>query len=278
MKPTLFLPFIHSYGLMLAVGFYLGWWLAARRAREQGEDPDDIGNIVLLAIVAGVGGSRLLYFWQYRKPGEPLWHIIKVWEGGLVFYGGLIGAAVAVGLYLHWRKANVWKLADIIAPSAAIGQAFGRIGCFLNGCCFGGPCTRSFPLGVRFPGIFDAKGAATGSAPYLDHLVEQHWILDTARHSLAVHPTQLYASLSLFTIAALVLVAEPWKKRHGELFGLVILLNALSRMGIELVRRDSEAVVLGLKGGQLGALAVLAAGIVIFIWARRRGREAWAGG
>ena len=276
MQPTLIFSFIHSYGLMLAVGFYAGWWLAARRAKAQGESPDEIGNVVLIAIVAGVGGSRLLYFWQYHRAGEPLWTIVKVWEGGLIFYGGLIAAAIALGVYLWWKKANVWKMADIIAPAVAIGQAFGRIGCFLNGCCYGGVCTQRFALGVRFPAIFAPNGAAIGSAPFLNHLLEHRWITDAAHHSLAVHPTQLYASASLFAITALVLAAEPHKRRHGELFALVAILNALSRFGIELVRRDSAAVALGLKGGQLGAVAVLAGGIAIFAWARWRGRRAWA--
>ena len=82
MKPTVLFPWIHSYGLMLAVGFYAAWWLAARRARAQGEDPEMIGNLVLIAIVAGVAGARLLYFWQYRKPIDAWWTLFKVWEGG----------------------------------------------------------------------------------------------------------------------------------------------------------------------------------------------------
>ncbi|MFW6163763.1 MAG: prolipoprotein diacylglyceryl transferase [Planctomycetota bacterium] len=278
MKPVLFrFWFIvaHSYGLMLAVGFYAAWWLAARRARQRGESPDDIGNMVLIAILAGVGGSRILYFWQYRRPGEPFWHIIKVWEGGLVFYGGLIAAAIALGVYLRWRRANVWKIADVVAPSVAVGQGFGRLGCFLNGCCFGGLATDRFPLGMRFPVVLSEQGIAVGSPPFLQH-AERGWISDAASHSLAVHPTQLYAALSLFAIAALVVVAEPHKRRHGELMALVVVLNALSRLGIELVRRDAEAVALGWTTGQWGALGVLGLGLGVLAWARRCGRQAWA--
>ena len=276
MKPTLFFPFIHSYGLMLAVGFYAAWWLAARRAKAQGEDPEMIGNLVLLAIVAGVAGARLLYFWQYDA-GQPLWTLIEVWKGGLVFYGGLVTAAVAIGIYLRIKRANMWKIADIVAPSLAIGQAFGRLGCFLPGCCYGGLCTGHFPLGVRFPPILGAKGAVTGSAPFLDH-VARRWITDAAGGSLPIHPTQVYAAIGLFAIGALVLVAEPHKRRHGQLLALVAILNALSRFGIELIRRDSAVVAVGLKGGQVGAIVVLAAGIGVLVWTHFLGRPAWASG
>ena len=281
MKPTLLVSWIHSYGLMLAVGFYAGWWLAARRATQQGEGPDAhggkdlVGDLVLLSILFGVGGARILWFVLDASPKEPWWMIFKVWEGGLVFYGGLITAGIADAFYLWRRKVDLWKMADILAPAIAIGQAFGRLGCFLNGCCYGGVCTKGFPLGIRFPAILSPKGAPTGSAVFMDHLTRR-WVLDTDLASLHVHPTQLYASVSLFAITALVLVAEPYKRRHGELLAAVAILNALSRLGLELVRRDSEVVALGLKGGQLGGLVVLAAGLALLVWARRRGRAAWA--
>ena len=275
MKPTLFLPFIHSYGVMLAIGFYAGWWLAARRARAEKIDPDAIGNIVLIAIVAGVVGSRLVWYAFYRNPAEPWWMIIEVWKGGLVFYGGLIGAAGALAVYIKWRGLEIWRVADVVAPSVSIGQAFGRIGCFLNGCCYGGVTSASFPLALRFPAIRNDKGAPIGSPPFLDHL-EHHWVTDDATASLPVHPVQLYASASLFLITLLLVVATPYKRRHGELFALVCILNALSRLGMELVRRDVGAAALGLTTGQIGAIVVLALGLGLFVWLRLWGKSvAW---
>jgi phosphatidylglycerol:prolipoprotein diacylglycerol transferase len=270
-QPTLFFPFIHTYGLMLAIGFYAAWYVAARRATPFGVDPDLIGNLVLISIVAGVAGARILHFALYKPPGEPLWTIVKVWEGGLVFYGGLIGAAVADALYLRWKGISAWRVADIAAPAIAVGQAFGRIGCFFNGCCYGGPAGASFPLAVRFPRIVGQGGKLVGSPPLLDHL-EHFWIPKTATASLPVHPTQLYTAANLFLIAALLVAATPHRRREGVLLGLLFVLHGAQRFAIELVRTDTEPVVLGLKAGQLGALAVLAIGAAVLLWLRRRGR------
>ena len=267
MHPNLFFPFIHSYGVMLAVGFYAGWWLASRRAKAVGVDPDAIGNVVLVSIIAGVVGARLLWFALHREPGDSIWALVEVWMGGLVFYGGLIAALVADYIYLRKRKLDLWLVADVVAPAIAIGQAFGRVGCFLNGCCFGGVCTPAFPVSVRFP---------AESSAFLDHAYKHQWIFDSASSSLPVHPTQLYEAVALFLIGALVVAATPYKRRHGELFGLVCILNALARLGVELVRRDTTAVVFGLNPGQVGALMVLSLGIAVFTWARRRGtRVPW---
>ncbi|HPD16651.1 MAG TPA: prolipoprotein diacylglyceryl transferase [Planctomycetota bacterium] len=273
MHPTLIFPFIHSYGVMLAVGFYAAWWLGARRAKAEGVHPDVIGNLVLLSILAGVVGSRILWFALYRDPKDSWWVLIEVWKGGLVFYGGLIAAAVADYVYLRLTRQDVWRIADAAAPAIALGQAFGRLGCFLNGCCFGGVCSTSFPLQVRFPAVLNEDGAPVGSAPFLDH-VRQYGLADNAGASLPVHPTQLYEAASLFMIAALIVVATPYKRRQGELFGLVCVLNAASRLGVEFVRRDTESVLLGLNPGQVGALAILGVGIGIILWCRLRGERA----
>ncbi len=268
MHPTLFVHFIHSYGLMLAVGFYAGWWLAARRGRAAGIHSDVIGNLVLISIVAGVVGARLLWFALHRDPGDSVWMLIEVWKGGLVFYGGLIAALAADCVYLRARRLPAWEVADTVAPAAALGQAFGRIGCFLNGCCYGGPSSAAFPLPVRFPAFLDAETRAPiGSPPFLDH-VGHKWIADNAGASLPVHPAQLYEAASLFLICALLVAATPYKRRHGEVFGLLCVLNAVSRFGVELVRRDTPPVALGLSAGQVGAVAVFAIGAAILAWAR----------
>lgn len=273
MHPTLIFPFIHSYGVLLAVGFYAAWWLGARRAKAEGIHPDVIGNLVLLSILAGVVGSRILWFALYRDPNDSWWVLIEVWKGGLVFYGGLIAAAVADYVYLRVTRQDVWRIADVAAPAIALGQAFGRLGCFLNGCCFGGVCSASFPLQVRFPAILNESGAPIGSPAFLDH-VRRYGLPDNSGASLPVHPTQLYEAASLFMIAALITVATPYKRRQGELFGLVCILNAAARIAVEFVRRDTEPVFLGLNPGQAGALVVLAVGGAIVLWSRLRGERA----
>lgn len=270
MHPTVFFPWLHSYGLMMAIGFYAGWWLAARRAREEGLEADMVGNIVLVSIIAGVVGARVLWFVLERDPKEAWWVFFKVWEGGLVFYGGLAGAVAADWTYLRVKRQQVLRVADALAPSIALGQAFGRLGCFLNGCCFGGPATAAFPLALRFPPIFDARGRLIGSPPFLDH-VARKWIRDNAAASLPIHPTELYTAFALIAITLLLIAATPLKKRHGEVLALYCMLHGVSRFAVELVRRDTAPLLLGLKAGQLGGIGVLVTGAVLFAWVRRRG-------
>ena len=271
MHPTLFLPWLHTYGLMMAIGVYVGWWLAARRARQEGLSADLVGDIVLVSIIAGIVGARVLWFILDRDPGDSWLVFFKVWEGGLVFYGGLGGAVVADLAYLRLKRQEVLRVADVLAPSVALGQAFGRVGCFLNGCCFGGPATAGFPLALRFPAFFNSAGDPIGSPPFLDH-VARKWIPDSASASLPIHPTQLYTAFALLMIALLVVAATPLKRRHGELLALYCMLHGVSRFAVELVRRDTPPLVLGLKAGQLGAVVVLVAGAALFAWVRLRGK------
>jgi len=276
MYPTLFVSWIHSYGLLMAVGFYAGWWLAAVRAKQEGIDPDIVGNIVLISILSGVVGARLLWFILYRDPSESWWTIVEVWKGGLVFYGGLISAVVADIVYLRRRGLHALRVADILAPAVAVGQGFGRIGCFLNGCCFGGVCSPTFPLGVRFPALFGQDGGVVGSPVYRAHL-DLAWVTREATVSLPVHPTQLYTAAFLFLTALVLITATPHKRRHGEIFGLLGILHGVSRFAVELVRRDSPGIILGLKAGQLGAIVIFAAGALLLVWTRRRGTPVpWA--
>jgi phosphatidylglycerol:prolipoprotein diacylglycerol transferase len=162
MKPVLFtIPFLNrdvpGYGVMLMVGFLLAIWWAVRRASKSGANPDVLLNCGFIALIAGVVGCRAMYvvhYWdQFANRGgflQTAWAVIDVTRGGLEFYGGFILTAVAVLAWLRWReKVSIRWYLDIIAPSAALGLAIGRIGCFLNGCCFGSTC--DLPWAVRFP-------------------------------------------------------------------------------------------------------------------------------
>ncbi len=162
MMPVLFrIPGINyelpGYGVALMVGFLLSIMWAARRAVKSGANPDVILNCGFVALVGGVVGSRFMYvvhYWdQFARHGsldKILWAILDVRKGGLEVYGGVIACTIIVFVYFYrWRHSARWYL-DIIAPSAALGMAIGRIGCFLNGCCWGGVC-QEIPWSVRFP-------------------------------------------------------------------------------------------------------------------------------
>ncbi|MGB0715503.1 MAG: prolipoprotein diacylglyceryl transferase [Phycisphaerae bacterium] len=154
---------ITTYGFCLMVGFLTAVWFAMRRARICGADPDHIVDLAFVALLMGVAGSRVMYvlhYWDKRFADQPnkLLAIIDIRQGGLEFLGGLFGAAVAILLYLKLKKLSVRLYLDILAPGAMWGLAFGRLGCFFNGCCFGGLCpvpadpnAVNPPYAVEFP-------------------------------------------------------------------------------------------------------------------------------
>jgi len=153
---------VKTYGFCLMIGFLSAVWLAMRRAERVKANPDTILDLSFLALIFGVGGARAFYvihYWQGRFASAPnkLLAIIDITEGGLEFLGGLLGATVAVLIYAYWTKRSIRLYLDIMAPSAMWGLALGRLGCFFNGCCFGGMCVAAStgqplqPWAVQFP-------------------------------------------------------------------------------------------------------------------------------
>ena len=205
---------IYSYGFMIALGFFLGIVLAMREARRVGESPEKIMDLCFYILVAAIVGSRLFYVataWE-TFADNPL-DIIKLWQGGLVFYGGFIGAVVTAAVYLKLAGLPLGKTADILAPSLALGQAIGRLGCFMAGCCYG-----------RTTDVF--------------------WsVTFTDRNCLtpvgsALHPTQLYSALSNFAIFAVLLLLSRRNQVTGRVFWTYVLLYGLTRSIIETWRGD----------------------------------------
>jgi phosphatidylglycerol:prolipoprotein diacylglycerol transferase len=170
MLPKLFtLPFnnpfsgkpidINSYGLMMVLGFLGGLQLARYLARRSRIDPDIFLNASIIALITGVAGARLSHvlenFSVYTNPHRSAWENFKdavdITSGGLTFYGGFLLAFPCTLAYGIYKKVPVKRGMDIVAPCLMIGLGFGRIGCFLNGCCEGGQCDLPAPLAVQFP-------------------------------------------------------------------------------------------------------------------------------
>jgi phosphatidylglycerol:prolipoprotein diacylglycerol transferase len=142
---------IYGYGMMLFIAFVACTWLASRLARREGIAPEHVQDLAIYLFVGGIVGSRVVYMIQYN---QPLAHFFYIWEGGLVFYGGALGGAVAyvIAYYTVIKKNNLstLKLADVIAPCTALGLALGRVGCLLNGCCYGDVACPGCPA-IEFP-------------------------------------------------------------------------------------------------------------------------------
>lgn len=205
---------IHTYGFFVAMGFVAGIFLAKNEAKRSGEDQEKIMDLFFYILIAAIVGSRLFYvainFEMFIA--DPL-EIFKIWNGGLVFYGGFIGAIIVGLVYLKKNKMPLWKTLDIVAPSLALGQFFGRLGCFSAGCCYGKVC--DLPWAVTF--VHPDTLAQTG---------------------IPLHPTQLYHSLSNLTIFIILFFFRRRKNFDGLLFWLYVFLYGITRSFIEIFRGD----------------------------------------
>jgi phosphatidylglycerol:prolipoprotein diacylglycerol transferase len=174
---------IRTYGVMLAVAFLVGTWFSLREARRLAIDEDKLINVILIVLVASVLGARALYVMEHVQEFRREWgSALALWQGGLTLYGGIVAGTVAGLMAARRFGLPMWTVADALTPSLALGTALGRVGCFLNGCCYGRP--TGLPWGVHFPPDSFA-GLEFGSA--------------------AVHPSQLY-----FFLAGTALFALTW--------------------------------------------------------------------
>ena len=280
---SLSLP-LHTYGVMIASAFVVGIYLAQREARRQGLDPERVADLSFWILVAALVGSRVYYIFvnwgDYFGPNAwvvtgigRIPRLLAVWEGGLVFYGGFIAAALTAFWYLRRNRMPFLPYADTLIPSVAFGHFLGRIGCFSAGCCWGGTCDPSLPWAARFPPdslAYQSFAAREGGARFLDHV---HLT------TLPLHPTQLYESLGeLLLFAVLVLVVRPRKRFHGQVLATWLMAYAVLRTVVEAFRGDIErGVVAGLGVGQWTSALILAAGLSAWVLSSRKARAAQAG-
>jgi phosphatidylglycerol:prolipoprotein diacylglycerol transferase len=248
---------LFGFGLMMCIGFFAGSWMIYRLARREGLDGQRIADLVLWVFIWGIVGARALF--MIRNPDlfrNPL-SFFKIWEGGIVFYGGVLAGIPA--FLLLTRRYNVprWQLLDAIAPGIALGIGIGRIGCLLNGCCWGAPTEVAW--GVQFP---------AQSIPWHDHLQHQ-WISASATHSLAVHPTQVYLALAGWGLLLVGLAYFPYRRRHGEVMALLMIGYAITRFIIEFYRADEPLLADGLTISQNISVGLFLGGLLLWAWIRR---------
>jgi phosphatidylglycerol:prolipoprotein diacylglycerol transferase len=248
---------IRGYGIMLLVAAAAGTWLSVIRGRRMGFDADTILALGTEVFLWGLVGARLFYVLEYHEQffgagtslGESLARIVNIAGGGLVVFGSLPTAALAAWRFATRRKLPLARIADCVVPGMLLGLAIGRVGCFLNGCCFGGPC--ELPWAVRFP---------EGTAPAAAYPA-------AAGGSLPLHPAQLYAALDAAILAAVAVAYTPLARRDGEVFALVLTLHPISRILLEIVRVDeSPALGTPLSISQLVSLVLLALAAVLWWW------------
>ena len=243
---------IYSYGVMLGTSLVAGWFVAMKFAAEDQIDPQEAGTIYMYTAIWAIIGSRVLWFINAltdpTQPNVSLLDLFKVWQGGLVAYGGMIGGFLASWYGCHKRKIPLLKWADVSAPSVVLGTGITRIGCFLFGCDYGRVTT--LPWAVRFPGentrLFHGlvQGAPQGSPAWQHHVYTLQPISERLEHAAAwsypVHPTQIYESLAgLFLFGVLVFIRRH-RKFSGQVFLGWVLGYGILRPVIEMFRDDED--------------------------------------
>ena len=254
---------IRSYGVMLAISFLIGVAYVRWRTKRDGRPFDDYLSLAYIMVIGGLIGARLFYVVTHLEEFAGRWTAVfnpfqsgTVGIAGMNVYGGVLLAIVGSFVYCRIKKISVLETFDYFAPTLGIGLFFTRIGCFLNGCCFGTPC--DLPWAVEFP---------TGSIP---------WSVYGSQH---LHPSQLYSSL----YGGLLFLLLHWMLKHkrfdGQVLAVLFMVEAFFRYVIEYVRyyeSEMHFTFLGMHPtyNQLVSLALFATGLVIYLVQNRRAKTA----
>jgi phosphatidylglycerol:prolipoprotein diacylglycerol transferase len=264
-RPVLFhigsLP-LRSYGLLIAIAFLVGIWIGRRRAAARGYEPDMVIDLSVIVILVSVAGARLAYVlvrWAHYQ--NDIAGIFRIWEGGLALYGGMVAGTLAALWFFRRREIDIWAGSDLLTPSLAAGVAIGRIGCFLNGCCFGHQCDA--PWGV----VFSSESMAGMTFP-----------------GVRLHPTQIYESTIALAILAVLLLVGRRRRFDGFLFWLFVILLSISRIFIDPIRHyETESIFLkagsfALTNNQAMSVALIVVAVYFLLRLSRRARTSTPAG
>lgn len=229
--------YVYSYGLMVAIGFAVSTLLAYRHSGEFGIDKEKIIDFGIVILLGGIIGARALYVLlnlQYytKNPTE----ILNLTRGGLVWYGAFLSGLIAAAWFVRRNKINFWVMGDLFAPYIALAQAFGRIGCLLNGCCYGSIVPSGYIVSVIFP-----------------------------NESVPRHPTQIYSSMVLLLI---FMVLRFWQKKshfNGQIFLGYLIFYSTERFFIEFLRGDNPKDYFGFTISQTISVAIFIICLTMFV-------------
>lgn len=223
---------IYSYGLMLVLAFFVCAYLVSRQAKKEGVDPESIFNLCFFIFIFGIIGARVFYIlnnfsFYLHNPLE----IIMLQRGGMAWFGGLIFGSGAAVIFIKKNKLGLLKTLDLLVPFVALAQAIGRMGCLLNGCCYGRPSE----FGIYFK-VFDQ----------------------------VLIPTQLYSSLLLLLIFSILRFIQNRKHALGQVFCTYLFLYSIKRFFIEYLRNDTPRMFYGLTLFQALSLATFFVSLLLF--------------
>ncbi len=236
---------IHTFGLMLGLALWLGLTWLTRESHRRGWDEDKITTLVLMLIVVSILGARALFVaghWSFYS-ADPI-AAVRVWEGGLTLYGGILVAIPAGILYCLHVGLPLWPVADAFAAPLALGMALGRMGCFLNGCCFGRPTEVAWA--VHYPKVAEAFLKFGGAG---------------------LHPSPLYFTLAEGAILGLMLLLRGRLRGPGQLWWLFVMLDSVTRYLVDYTRyyEPSAFVAPQITLSQAISAGLFALGLVMFL-------------
>ncbi|MBY0398142.1 MAG: prolipoprotein diacylglyceryl transferase, partial [Thermoleophilia bacterium] len=249
---------LNSFSVLMAVAVAAGVAITYWRARRERLRGETVLELAVWLLGGGILGARALYLAMHPEALQSAADLVRIWQGGIVYYGCLIGGLIGSTIYWVRRPFPWMPMADTVAPALALGSAIGRMGCWLNGCCHGRACAEGW--GVAFP---------EGSLPWARQVADG-LIPPTAAASLPIYPTQLYAAAESLVVLLVLTWYYPRRRRDGEVMALLMVLYAINRFAIESLRGDEGAVVLGLTLSQAISVVVLAGGVALWAWLLRQ--------
>lgn len=230
---------VYGYGAMIALGIGVAILLLNKNSKEKNFNEDKIFNMTIFTVLGGILGGKLLYIiteFDYILKNPSV--IIKEFGNGFVIYGAIIGGGLTLYLYCKINKWNILEILDMVVPGVAIAQGFGRIGCFLAGCCYG--METNLPIGVEFP--------EESLAPSGVHL----------------HPTQIYSSVFDFILGIFLIYYYKKQSKNGKVAGLYLIIYSVGRFFVEMLRNDPRGAVGILSTSQFISIITLILGLVIY--------------
>lgn len=241
-------PFtLHSYGLFIGIGFLVALILAEKRAPKNDMDPEAVSAFGLYCAVTGILGAKIMFCivgWRdfIRDP------LSMLGSSGLVVYGGIIGGILSAVLYCRLKKMNFWDIFDLILPSVAVAQGFGRIGCFMAGCCYGKETNAWYGIAFHHS--------------------------DYAPNGVKMIPTQLLSSAGMFLIAFLLFWYARYAKKAGQIGAMYMILYSIGRFGIEFLRGDLARGSIGrLSTSQFISVFIVLIGIGLWFLCGKKGTD-----
>ena len=244
MYPVLFTITIYTYGFALAVAFVVATLLVYNTAKKEGLDTTKLADLGFFGILSGIIGSRIMYI--LINPSEfladPI-QIFKFWEGGLVFYGGIIGGVLATIFLLKKYRLPFWETLDVLAPPLVLAQAVGRMGCFMAGCCYGMPTELPWAVTFNNPNTLAPIG-------------------------VPIHPTQLYHSIAnLIIFCTLFFFVRKRRQFNGQILCLYLCMYSMARFFLEFFRGDIKIHLIGpLNLTQGFSFIIFLTGIFLYWW------------